>query len=298
MPTNLLARETLPAWILETGATHTRNRIKMGRLTAKVRISLLQLAGYGLLGPIRSVSDPSHLHALQRFRYHVYIEQLGKSRPWANHECRLLPDPDDGAAFHFLAGRHLDRPVGCVRLHLAAAMPTHALQSMGIYDIAASDGFRGAYISMLMLDHTLRGRGAALFLMLRLLQFGWPRGMEYALFHCAPRLAPRYLRYGFECLGDPFQSRYSGWQVPMISLFGDCEAHRRRGSLVTPYLDPYQLPAARISELRRMYKIPAPGGNAAAPQSERILHRRGESASANQLVGECLHELARREIDL
>jgi hypothetical protein len=65
---------------------------------------------------VESASTVDDRVAIYRFRYAIYIEQMGKSYPFADHKLRQLSDSlDDDASLLFV--KHSERVIATVRLN-------------------------------------------------------------------------------------------------------------------------------------------------------------------------------------
>ena len=175
------------------------------------------------------------LDELERFRYRIYIEELGKSLPGADHARHRLGDADDASAFHFIAHSDGGDVVGCVRLHMAPDIPANCIAQLGLARFAAAHDRAFGYVSKLMIQRDLRGLGIAQELMRHMVRFGHsaPFFGETAFFHCHPRLVPTYERVGFRRFGRIFRDPHVGRQVPMHIVGGDVAHFERcRSSLL------------------------------------------------------------------
>ncbi|MBM3466201.1 MAG: hypothetical protein FJX76_29290 [Armatimonadetes bacterium] len=47
------------------------------------------------LAPVHRAESPAEREAIYRFRYDVYVAELGKAMPHADHERRTVRDPED-----------------------------------------------------------------------------------------------------------------------------------------------------------------------------------------------------------
>jgi predicted GNAT family N-acyltransferase len=219
-------------------------------------IPRLQKLFTGLIaGRCSMVSGASEMEKIYRLRYRIYIEELKKNLPWADHARKRLTDPHDTGAVHFAVRRLGGEPVGCVRLHLGAAIPGELLELMQIRDLVARDGYRCGYVSKLMVDRSLRGKGASLLMMMHMIEHGAPAGGEYALFHCNPKLCRLYERYGFRRFGKPFEMAHVGTQICMINLFGDADHFLRVNSPLAEHVERFRLPECRLQALRELFAI-------------------------------------------
>jgi predicted GNAT family N-acyltransferase len=174
---------------------------------------------------------------ITKLRYETYEQEFEYGYPDADHLTRTLGDPSDSSGTHFLSERVDQRALACVRLHLGEAIPSQVLANLGLSDMAKEQIERLAYVSMLIVDRSWRGRGAALKLMEVMMREGYRRSgatCDAAIFHCLPRLVPLYERLGFRRFGKPFSHDVVGVQIPMIYLPGDAEHLRRIGSPLLP----------------------------------------------------------------
>jgi predicted GNAT family N-acyltransferase len=201
------------------------------------------------------VTQPSEMEKVYRLRYRIYIEELKKNLPWADHAQKRLPDPHDSGAVHFAVSRLGGQPVGCVRLHLGTSIPKDLLQAMRIDSLVERDGHRCGYVSKLMVNRSLRGKGASLLMMMRMIEHGAAVGGQYALFHCNPKLCRLYERYGFRRFGKPFEMADVGTQVCMVNLFGDADHFAWVQSPLADFVRRFRLPEDRLQALRESFSL-------------------------------------------
>lgn len=64
------------------------------------------------------VETEAQMEKMFTLRYKIYIQELKKNLPWADHHGKRLPDPLDPDAPHFVVNRLGGQLVGCGRLHL------------------------------------------------------------------------------------------------------------------------------------------------------------------------------------
>lgn len=167
----------------------------------------------------------AHLEAIERFRYGIYVQEMGKRLPYAQHDQLRLPDPYDDTAHHLFALDRRGNLVGCVRLHMAPTLPGEFLDAMKLGAFAKAYDRPFGYVSKLMVRRSSRGLGVALGLMKAMVRLGHtdPFRGEVAFFHCRQRLVSLYERMGLRTFGEPFDDPYVGLQVPMFILGGDVE---------------------------------------------------------------------------
>jgi N-acyl-L-homoserine lactone synthetase len=197
-------------------------------------------------------SSTAELEKIYALRYKIYIEELKKPLPWADHSRKYLRDQYDRDATHFLVSRFGGKAVGCARLHVGTAIPRYFIDSMQIGHIVARDGDNCGYVSKLMVDRSLRGKGAALLMMMQMIEYGATRG-EYAVFHCNPKLCRLYERYGFRRFGRPFEMEHVGKQVSMVNIFADADHFAKVGSPLTEFVRKYRASEERLQVLRATF---------------------------------------------
>jgi hypothetical protein len=172
---------------------------------------------------------------VQRFRYEIYIEELRKQLPWADHKRRLLTDPDDLNALHFYCTTPFGSIVGCARLHVSPNIPGHVQAALGLETFFAEYTRPTGYISKLMFKRGLRGRGGALKLLAHLYLFGRSTGGVLCFNHCNPKLVRYYERMGLRKFGRPFIDPYVGTQIPMVQILEDEDHYRQKGSFLAKH---------------------------------------------------------------
>lgn len=107
-------------------------------------------------GPsVQMATTDVELVEIERFRYSIYIDEMHKPLPWANHVERRLPDADDHDALHTNIREDSD-VVACARLHIGR-VPDGAKQQLGIGGIVCDLPSPVFFMSKLMVATTLRG---------------------------------------------------------------------------------------------------------------------------------------------
>jgi predicted GNAT family N-acyltransferase len=195
------------------------------------------------------------MEKLYKLRYRIYIEELKKALPWADHEQKRLTDPYDVNAAHFMVSQPGGEAVGCARVHIGSTIPKELIAAMQLPEVVERELHRCAYVSKLMVERSLRGSGASLLLMTKMLEYGVARGAQYAVFHCNPRLCRLYERYGFQKFGQPFEMAHVGTQVCMINLFGDADHFTNVRSPLAEFVKRFRLSEERIEALRQMFSL-------------------------------------------
>ena len=161
--------------------------------------------------------------AVYRFRYRVYVEEMGLSLPEADHAGKRLRDAldlssdvyalvDDGAVVGSLRVTYFDRA--------GDPAPLVARYDMGP---ALVEVPRDAVCvtSRFMIDPALR-HGKAIF---RLMEVAWKavaaRGVRVAFGDCSPHLVPFYEHLGFRRYTRAYNDTAYGFKVPILMLVRD-----------------------------------------------------------------------------
>jgi predicted GNAT family N-acyltransferase len=187
-----------------------------GQETGKFRAAYSCIMSYTLF---RAVS-PADKQAIYRFRYQIYIEELGKTHIPADGDGKLMYDEADDHAvlFYAVAG---DRLVATVRALSGVDGPFTDRDSafLGIPGFARQFGHRKlAVIDRLIVDREWRKSGLAHEMMLATYLYGLEVGTRCGFISCEDQLLPLYLRYGFRACGEPV-SLLSGEKRHRLVLF-------------------------------------------------------------------------------
>lgn len=149
-----------------------------------------------------------------RFRYEVYIREMGKPLAAADHErCRLTEALDDGATLLF-AANDAGTLLGTMRVHFGGVPATLATR-LGMDLVPAAPG-EIAFVSKTMVERHRRGSAVFTALVRKAVGMALAQGIRFALIHCRESLVPLYTRIGYRRHGVPFADPEVGQQVPML----------------------------------------------------------------------------------
>ena len=173
--------------------------------------------------------------AVYRFRYRVYVEEMGLSPPEADHVAKRLRDPLDLSS-DIYALKDESEVVGSLRVTYFDDAPDPA-SLVARYDIgpALRDLPRDAICitSRFMLDPNVR-HGTAIF---RLMEAAWEdvasRGARIAYGDCSPHLVPFYEHLGFRRYTRAYNDTAYGFKVPILMLVRDLARFDRVHSPLT-----------------------------------------------------------------
>lgn len=165
-----------------------------------------------------------------RFRYAVYVEEMGKSPPDANHERRVLMDRFDATASLYLLRDGEGALVGTLRINHLAALESaqEALRPIPLEPLLEQAPLKNlSYTSRLMLRADWRGGSSLALLCNRIFADSLEEGIRFDLCHAHPGLIELYEQLGYRrfCAGITLPG--VGYQVPMLLALRD-RAHLRR----------------------------------------------------------------------
>ena len=165
-----------------------------------------------------------------RFRYAVYVEEMGKSPPDANYERRVLMDRFDATASLYLLRDGEGALVGTLRINHLAALESaqEALRPIPLEPLLEQAPLKNlSYTSRLMLRADWRGGSSLALLCNRIFADSLEEGIRFDLCHAHPGLIELYEQLGYRrfCAGITLPG--VGYQVPMLLALRD-RAHLRR----------------------------------------------------------------------
>ena len=156
-----------------------------------------------------------------RFRYGVYIEEMGKRIAHADHSGHRLVDPSDSGSLIFTC-RDGGDVIGTMRLSLGRASvagdPQAEVYHLDLFGEVPEDQMAFASRFMLRSDH--RGGLAAHRLSLAAMEAALAAGIRLVFCHCAPYLVGYYEQMGFRRYTDNFNDAL-GYRIPMVLVLLD-----------------------------------------------------------------------------
>ncbi len=172
---------------------------------------------------IKLADSAGELEAVQRFRYTVYVDEMGKPMAEADHERKMVVDAADERGQVFAAYDDGEL-VGTLRLSVGlesmAQDPHLAIYDLGLFSTV--DAGQLAFATRFMLRRDYRGSMAAHRLALAALEFAQATRVRLALIYCAPYLVSYYEQMGFRRYTNNFQDEL-GYRIPMVMVLFDRE---------------------------------------------------------------------------
>jgi predicted GNAT family N-acyltransferase len=181
---------------------------------------------------VRTARTDEERERIYRFRYAVYVEEMGKPAERDAREKRRLCDGLDAWGTHLYLGAD-DEVKGCLRVARGDDGPwapwyeeAYAISKFTQAWSPEALSFSGR----LMVEKRQRGLATATALTLAAYRIGREWEVSFNFIHTAEKLVPFFEHLGFRRYKDGFQDGSVGWRIPMVLLIRDHEHLRRVGS--------------------------------------------------------------------
>ena len=186
---------------------------------------------------VRRAETRTEREAIYRFRYEVYIDELQKSTPTADHDRRWLRDPEDDedTTILFYTGTP-DEITGTMRLQFGAPGTASAsLRQRYSLDLFPDiDRLTISATSRLVVTRRLRGKLIFPALARAVYTCVAERGVYLIFMCCAPGLVRSYRKLGLRPYPGPLICSEDGLRVPLVMLTPDVRYYREVGSPLLP----------------------------------------------------------------
>lgn len=179
------------------------------------------------VGEATTADDKERLY---RFRYDIYVEEMGKGGvAAADHDGRLLTDGYDQNARQFFVetGDHL---TACLRILMTGSRDgdTAIPPELGdLYHVKPflefSPGARISFTSRLMVAPGMRGSAALHLMLSQAYEVALEQGVLFDFCHCAPALVELYEHLGYRRYAPNFADPEVGYRVPLVLLLRDAD---------------------------------------------------------------------------
>lgn len=211
------------------------------------------------LETVKRATTPEEREAIYRFRYTVYVEELGRVLGGADHTKKTVTDPDDEKDFsvHLYTGTP-DELTGSVRLRCwePGGVPQSDFQLLSMDDFPDIKTSRVAELGRLMIRPTLRGKLILPSLARATYEHlaGEFRG-DLAFCYCAPGLVHHYRKLGFRPYSGRIVDTVDGIHVAMVCVLSDGIYLKEQGSPVAALAKTYYTRARRDADMRRYESV-------------------------------------------
>ncbi len=187
----------------------------------------------------RAQTEAEH-KAVYRLRYDVYVQEMNRYGSIADHENRLLIEPDDAASRLYYARDDCGGTVGTMRLtwgadahfsdrHVEQYGLAPFLEQIPRQQIVVGERF--------MVTTEQRGTDLVFRMFRRYLEFVADRRIQLMFGDCEPHLLNLYMGMGFRTYSSTnVNSPETGYLIPLVMVPEDLEYMRTIGSSLVPIL--------------------------------------------------------------
>ncbi len=170
---------------------------------------------------IRLAKSSEDLEKLYRFRYHIYVEEMGRTQRYADHAQRRIEEPFDatGANFIALAG---DELVGCLRWN--GGRHTDFGEYVDLYDMRCAGPYFPHHCgttTKLMVSREYRRTGLVVPLCTAGYQHARAQGLMVDFMDCNPHLESQFAQFGYRAYRPRIQHPEYGNVLPMLLVCPD-----------------------------------------------------------------------------
>lgn len=174
--------------------------------------------------------------AVARLRYGVYVVEMGRAEPHADHATGTVLDPDDERAIVLAAFDASGEAIGTVRWQAADAL-THDDLAFHGFDTMPDDLRRRSSLTAKLITDAKHRRGALTTrLMLGIFRSGYEHESRVNLINCNPPLDRFFARFGFVAMGEPGDHPVYGMVRVMMLPMADLAYFDDIGSPFAPLL--------------------------------------------------------------
>lgn len=171
---------------------------------------------------IEAASD-EQIGRIFRFRYAIYVEEMGKPMPGADHAGRILKDELDDRSTHLMALVG-DELVGSIRITWGAdGLPERYVDWYGLDKFSVFPPSDFSFTGRLMVLENLRSSAVSLALAREAYRRGRERGVAFDFIHTTPRLIPFFEKLGHRRYAPEFLDPDLGPRTPMVLVLTDLD---------------------------------------------------------------------------
>lgn len=189
---------------------------------------------------VRLARTEAEREAIFRFRYRIYVEELGREIGGVDRDRRVVHDAEDDKPYtHLLYCGPLDKLDGTVRIRAwePGEVPEALYKtfSMGLFPNIHE--LRTAEVGRFMIAASARGKlimpamARSAYLLL-----GQQARTDLVFSSCRPGLIPLYRRLGSRPYGGALIHDAEGMEVPLVSVMSDEAYYRRNGAPTAPLI--------------------------------------------------------------
>ncbi len=183
---------------------------------------------------VRLAETAEDREKLFRFRYEIYVEEMGRVQKYADHERRRIEEPFDATGANFVAFTG-DKVIGCLRWN--SGLDTDFAEYVELYAMERAGRYfpgRCGTTTKFMVAPQWRVSSLPLRLCLAGYAHARRRGMLCDFMDCNPHLEAQFHRFGYRAYRGRIQHPEYGDVLPMMMISADLEHHQRCDSPLLP----------------------------------------------------------------
>jgi predicted GNAT family N-acyltransferase len=186
---------------------------------------------------IKFATNEEELEELYRFRYRIYVEEMGRTQHHADHTQRKIRDDLDEKGHNLLAlSPKIGSVLGALRVNFTRnELIPYYEDFFFIHDQLGVSRSNASICTRLMVDKSVRKSSLAVRLFIHMYQFALTNGIRHNFIDCNDHLVGLFTSFGFiNYMGTAIHKEY-GKVSPMKLDLWDEDLFRRIGS---PFLRP------------------------------------------------------------
>ncbi len=178
---------------------------------------------------VRPAQTEQEREAVFRFRYQVYVEELGKRSRDADHTRKVLFDDLDARAILLFVQDEDGKVIATIRTNIMSPseVPPHLKMVFSMHRFEAFEGCVVSISSRGMVSKDWRGTPLMGRLVIHLYHVMKQYGVHFDFCHCRPSLVHHYEAFGARRYADNFVDPDAGYQVPLVSVLNDVGYYKR-----------------------------------------------------------------------
>jgi hypothetical protein len=176
---------------------------------------------------IRAATTPTELMEVYRFRYRVYVEELGRAGYYADHRRKILTDPLDETGT-VLAAWDEGQVVGTIRGNSPAESDLGFHTTLcQMQKVGSFYPHQTSFCSKFMIEKAYRQTTLPIRLAMAFYRLGRQHGVEFN-FHSGPAYTvPFYTKLGFRRYQEEVEHPEYGRTTTMILVLSDIDYFKR-----------------------------------------------------------------------
>lgn len=174
--------------------------------------------------------------AVARLRYRVYVQEMGRAEPHADHAMRTVLDPEDERSILLAAFDAEGEAIGTVRVQAFSDLAADDRAFHGFDTMPDALRSRSGLTAKLITDAKHRRGALTTRLMLGVFRSGYEHQQRVNLINCNPPLDRFFARFGFVAMGEPRDHPVYGLVRVMMLPMADLAFFEAIGSPFAPLL--------------------------------------------------------------